>query len=235
MGDDIIGANRKDGSYTLGSKMFSIINKLLSKYCYNYCIVKSEGMYKKLKLTKKVSIIPNGVDISEFKPVKSSEAFSETNFDPLKKHILFVTNPSRVEKNFILAKEAMDILGKDCILEVLTDIPNEKLRYFYSIADTLLLTSFHEGSPNVVKEAMACNCPVVSTPVGDVEWLFGGVPGHYISSFVASDVSNKIANAISFRESRKFTEGRNRILELNLDNENVAKKILEVYTMFYKE
>ena len=99
---------------------------------------------------------------------------------------------------------------------------------YLNAADVLLLTSKWEGSPNILKEAMACNCPIVSTDVGDVKWLLGDLEGHYLSSFDAVDFSKKIKQAFIFG---KRTCGRKRIYELGLDSENIADRIITIYNM----
>jgi teichuronic acid biosynthesis glycosyltransferase TuaC len=91
------------------------------------------------------------------------------------------------------------------------------------------VTSFSEGSPLVIKEAMACNCTIVSTNVGDVEWVLGDTEGCYIAVFDAKDVAKKLKLAIEFREEHQYTNGRNRITELGLDSETIAGRIMEVY------
>jgi teichuronic acid biosynthesis glycosyltransferase TuaC len=232
MGDDIIGTNNSKGSYTLASSIFSRINRFLARHIYNHTVVKSTEMLYKIGNNPKISLIANGVDVEKFKPVDKLQAFEKTKLDPSKKHILFVSNPERVEKNFQLAKEAVDMLKDTNVhLDILSDVPNDQLLYYYSSADALILTSFHEGSPNVVKEAMACNCPIVSTKVGDVEWLFDDLLGHYISNFSPHEISNNIIKAINFREQNKVTKGRDRIFELKLDNESVADKIYNIYKL----
>jgi glycosyltransferase involved in cell wall biosynthesis len=105
---------------------------------------------------------------------------------------------------------------------------------YYNAVDVILLTSLHEGSPNVVKEAMACNCPVVSTDVGDVRWLFGDTPGYFITSFDYKDVVEKIKLAINFREKYYQTKGRERIIDLGLDSGTVAGRIIDVYRQVLK-
>jgi len=92
--------------------------------------------------------------------------------------------------------------------------------------DVVLMTSFSEGSPQFIKEAMACNCPIVSVPVGDVPDVINEVEGCYISTYEAADIVAKLKQALKLE---KRTEGRNRIIELGLDSETVAKRILEVY------
>ena len=95
--------------------------------------------------------------------------------------------------------------------------------------DMLLVTSLKETGPLVVKEAMACNLPVVSTDVGDVKWLFGNEPGYYVTSFDPKVVAEKIKLAVEFKEKYEKTNGRERILALGLDSETIAKKIISLY------
>lgn len=96
-------------------------------------------------------------------------------------------------------------------------------------SDFLLLTSFREGSPQVIKEAMACNCPIVSTDVGDIKWVIGNTEGCYLTTFDPKVVAEKLKMAIEFAQTKGRTNGRDRIIQLGLDAESVAKKVLEVY------
>jgi teichuronic acid biosynthesis glycosyltransferase TuaC len=96
-------------------------------------------------------------------------------------------------------------------------------------ANVLVLPSFMEGSPNVIKEAMACNCPIVSTDVGDVKWVIGKTKGCYIASFEPKDFAEKINMAIHLPGNNGRTNGRQRIIDLGLDMNTVAQRITEVY------
>ena len=109
------------------------------------------------------------------------------------------------------------------------DASYELITYYMNAADVLLLTSLWEGSPNVIKEAMACNCPIVSTDVGDVRWVFGETEGCYLTSFDPEDVADKIKLALVFAEEKNRTNGRKRIIEFGLDTETIANKIIDVY------
>ena len=109
-------------------------------------------------------------------------------------------------------------------LLVVMGIASSKLYLYYSAADVLILTSFHEGSPNVIKEAMACNCPIVSTKVGDVEWITSKTEGCYIAERSIRDVADKLERAIYFANHQNRTNGRERIISLKLDDANIAQK-----------
>jgi len=80
----------------------------------------------------------------------------------------------------------------EIVLHILKDVPYEDIPVYMNASDVLILSSFHEGSPNVVKEAMACNCPIVATNVGDVKWVLGNTEGCYISSFDPINYSEKL-------------------------------------------
>ena len=98
--------------------------------------------------------------------------------------------------------------------------------------DSLLLTSKTEGSPQVIKEAMACGCPIVSVDVGDVAERTEGVEGCYVvSSRNPKAIADVIKKAIAFE---KRTKGHDRIIEAKLTNEQVAKRIIKIYESILK-
>jgi len=240
MGDDLIGAVNISGNYSLFGNTLVLVNKLFLRK-YDYVIVKSNELSEKVNSENK-EVIPNGVDLSVFFKVQKQEAREKLNIEANKRLVIFVSNPAHEEKNFKLAKGALDKLGKKNLqLLPVYNVEQEQLKYYYGAADLLILTSYHEGSPNVIKEAMAYNCPIVSTDVGDVRWVIGEPAGCYVISEKIKDKSKKnevalieekskkIKAALEFAELVGRTKGRERIIELGLDSETVAKKIIGIY------
>ena len=92
----------------------------------------------------------------------------------------------------------------------LTNTKRELIPYYLSVSSVHLITSDFEGSPNSVKECMACNTPVVSTPVGNVQDLVGDIEGCYIAkSFHYKDLANLVLKAIyteDFQSREKLFE-----------------------------
>jgi teichuronic acid biosynthesis glycosyltransferase TuaC len=232
MGDDLLGSNSSDGDITLFSNVLLKINRFLAKRFYDFSIVKSEEMAKNLKYCDNVGICPNGVNLEVFYPVERIQALQRTGFSQDRINLIFVSDPSRHEKNYALIQSAIQILEDSRFqLHVIKNIETEELKYYYSAADMLILTSLHEGSPNVIKEAMACNCPIVSTDVGDVKRIMGDTAGCFVSSFDPVDVAEKVKLAVDFVCTNGRTKGRDRIIEIGLDSKDVAKKIVEIYKM----
>ena len=227
MGSDILGINEPDIPVSFSIKMMPTLNIGVAKLFYDACIVKSDQMRAKFGRCSKVTVIPNGVDLELIFPEDRAQSRYKLGLPETAQLVVFVANPARKEKNFSLAQKSVDILMDDNInLLIVCDIEHALLRYYYSAADVLVLTSFYEGSPNVVKEAMACNCPIVATHVGDIEWVLGSTEGCYLTSFDPLDVSEKIWLSLV---SGKKTKGRERIIEIGLDSETISQKIHMVY------
>lgn len=214
------------GSDVKEKKWNNLIIKLFNYIFWDICIVKSDDLKKSLGI-KNAIVIPNGVDVEKFTPMDKEEAVLKLGWEFDKKNILFPANPKRKEKNFSLAQKAIKLLGIDnYAFHYLDNVDNNIMPLYFNASDILLLTSLWEGSPNVIKEAMACNCPIVSTEVGDVKWVLGDTEGCYLTSFKPEDMAKKITLALDFA---KKTNGRKRIIELGLDSETVAKNIIEIY------
>ncbi|APF20139.1 glycosyl transferase group 1 [Caldithrix abyssi DSM 13497] len=216
----------------------NIFWRMLIKICYlafwDHTIVKSKSMKESLHLNK-ASVIPNGVNLEKFELRDKLEMRKKLGLLENNKYILFFSNPERPEKNFSLAKNAVNNLKDDSIilLPIFDKKHSEAIEYLYA-SDILLMTSLWEGSPNAIKEAMACNLPIVSTDVGDVKWLIDGVDGCYLTSFDPNDVAEKIKLSLNFSDKVGRTKGRERIIQLGLDSDTIAKKIIEVYNSVIK-
>lgn len=209
----------------------------LVRYCvknlWNATIVKSNRTATQLDLP--VHIIPNGVNLDTFQLMDYTEARKKVDFEDGKKYVIWCSNPSRPEKNYKLAEQAVECVkckvdGVE-LVAVYDKTPAEVCTYM-NAADCLLLTSDSEGSPNVIKEAMACNCPIVTTDVGDVnerlqdlEGCFV-VPDNELESERVRELGNAIIKALVFG---KRTNGRRRISADRLEIRQIAKRIKQLY------
>jgi glycosyltransferase involved in cell wall biosynthesis len=187
-------------------------------------------MADQLQASSRRHLIPNGVNIKQFYQTDQRDAKTEIGFDCSKRYVIFVSDPDRPEKNYALAARAMDLIKeRDVQICAVHKVLNEELVHYYNAADCLILTSFHEGSPNVIKEAMACNCPIVATEVGDVRWVLGETNGCYIAQFDFVQCAAQIEKALAFAQTCGRTKGRERILFLGLDADSTAAKIQTIY------
>lgn len=216
------------GSDVIQSSIIRKVLGLLIRLMWAVTIVKSEESKNCLGL-KKIHVIPNGVNLDMFIPMDMHLCRRKLEWSSERKHILFVSHSdaTRAEKNLSLARRAIENLGREDIeLHVISKVPPQDIPMYLNAADMLLLTSNWEGSPNIVKEAMACNVPVVSTDVGDVRWLFGQAEGYCITRHEVSDINQKILECLDYN---KQSEGRERIISLQLDSESIAHKLIMLY------
>ncbi len=209
-------------------KTFQVyLTKRILKHC-NYAITLNEKMDDIVrKYINKTIIIPCSVNTSVFNvyPVKKEERNNSLN-------ILFPSSRSRKVKDFPLFQKVCNVIRKkynqkvdEYYLENLNRIDVAKL---FNKMDVLLMTSISEGSPQVVKEAMACNLPVISTNVGDVSVLLSNVKDSYIS--ITRD-ENELASLVmlSLERKGKGIQPREKIMELKLDDDSIADKIISTY------
>jgi len=185
----------------------------------------SEKNRKRSGRMRNQSLIPCGVDIDLFTPKEKEQVRKELGLNNNIHYVLFSGEFQNLVKNAILAQKAVNMLTNIELLE-LKGYSREQVVLLMNAVDVALMTSFTEGSPQFIKEAMACNCPIVSVPVGDVPETLKGIEGCFISSYESVDVAEKLKQAVVFG---KRTDARKRIIELELDLDTVAKKILKLY------
>jgi glycosyltransferase involved in cell wall biosynthesis len=125
-------------------------------------------------------------------------------------HVLFASSNGDPVKRPWLAKAAvaqMSNADRPAELHYMTGIPNADMPVWLNAGDVLLLTSIHEGSPTVVKEALACSLPVVSTDVGDVAERIEGIEGCHLAQPNPADLAAKLGS-VRRRSQRLDCEAR---------------------------
>jgi glycosyltransferase involved in cell wall biosynthesis len=184
-GDDLYGTPNGRGGITSKSR----VAKRLSHFAAcraDAIICKSEDMRHRLPRAADIAralVIPNGVDTTRFSPGDRLEARKQLGVGPAEQLILFPHTPTERRKRLDVAEAAVARLrqrGASPRLLIVQGVPPERMPLYYRAADCLLLTSDWEGSPNVVKEALCCDLPVVSVDVGDVRQWLDEVPGNRV-------------------------------------------------------
>ena len=202
-------------------------NRILSLFASKlstHNIFVDKKLLNKLNSPKTSSVIPCGVDLGIFKPIEQNKAKRELNLNEKVKYILFSSSFTNPVKNYPLAKEAIDKSSYDIELIELKNYKREEVNLLFNACELLLLTSFSEGSPQVVKEALATNTPVVSTKVGDVEHLLSNVISCHVTSFNSNELKTRIDEVVS---SEHRSNGRNKMRNFDLDL--IANRVIEVY------
>lgn len=177
------------------------------------------------KPKKNYSVIPCGINLDDYPVLDRVEAMRLMNLDLKKKYVLFAGAFDNPVKNPQLAKEAVQLLPGVELLE-LKGYSRRQVAHLMNAVDCFLMTSHAEGSPQVIKEAMACGCPIVSVDVGDVRCIIGKTEGCFIAGGCAADIAEKIEMTLKFEDC---TDGRDKIEQLGLTSARVAKTIIDIY------
>lgn len=200
----------------------------ITKFCAkrgDQVIVRSQEM--KDALPCDAEIIPSGVDLSVFKPMDQTEAQDAVGWSSTDRHVLFPYSKGREKKRYPLAKQIVEQVnesfGEPVQLQLVHDVSHHEMPLYYNAADVLLLPSLREGSPNTVKEAMACNVPVVSTDVGDTRERLSPVSNSYVCAG-DDDLDDAL---LAVLEADERSDGRAYVEEVSL--ERMGERIVAIY------
>ena len=211
------------GSDVLGHALMRGVMSLFVNHIWRTVVVKSPEMAEVVGVNK-VHVIPNGVDLSRFRELARHTARQNLGVSAWRV-ILWPASPARKVKDYALAERTVKNLNRsDCQLLIADGVPAEEMPLYYNAADVVLITSRHEGSPNVVKEALACNVPVVSTPVGDVEYWLNGLSGCSVCPHEPESLASGLERAL---QGSGRCKGRARVQEVN--GTEFSEKIITLY------
>ncbi len=221
-GEGIIG---DDGRYTISGYILRAVSWLVARRADELIVVSSH--MRDYLPPRPVHIVPSGLDFSRLPLLEAPEARRQLGLSPSKRLVLFVGNPAEARKRYNLAREIVSRLDKslDAELVVAWRVPHSQIPVYMNACNALLFVSMYEGSPNVVKEALACNLPVVSVAVGDVPERLNGVDG---CALCLDDDPDQIAAALAavLRRNKRI-EGRTAVREL--DETLLTQRTIQIY------
>jgi glycosyltransferase involved in cell wall biosynthesis len=226
-GDDLYGHSDANGNASYTSLFWVWLHLKLVKRIEGV-IVKSSAMADLIPEIK-ANVIPNGVFMDIFKPLDKTASRMKLNMDKDSMYVLFPYSKINARKNYPLVEEAVKLLqtknGMDIRIVVVDNADHTEMATYMNAADVFVLTSFWEGSPNVVKEALSCDMKVVSVNVGDVAELIEGVPGCCLVDRNVIAVSEGIKSVLEITSS----VGMRRAAVTHLAAPIVARQVISVY------
>jgi len=199
-----------------------LLSRLVSK-----TIVRTRRM-KELLGNEGAIVMHLGVNLALVCPIPQAEARLKLGLPSNGKFALFPYDPSRKVKRhdlFSLALERARRIEPRLQPLVMKDLPKNLTPVYMSASDVLVMTSETEGSPNTIKEALACGLPIVSVDVGDVAELVEGVEGCFVCEANEDALAKGMIEALIFG---RRTDGRERAKEIS--SEIMMQRLLDLYS-----
>ncbi len=234
-GSDWYGASHGKPIQILHGLMQKSFTRLtLNKY--DRIIYSSERMLsesqKRNHINTKSSVLPSGINLHTFTPLDKNLARSRLNLKVLPNEYIIcfpVMHTNNPIKRLFLAEEAVSKANKKYKIKLitLTNILNQDLRTWYCASDLILMTSIYEGWPNVIKEALACNIPFVSTDVSDLAIVANKTNSCFVSQANSDELAARIINCIE----HQTTTPREDLtwLAKQFSIKTIAKKLINIY------
>lgn len=231
-GDDLLGTPVDGWRWRLreaGARWLGLFAGLFA----TCVIVKSDNLRAALPeaLKQRAVILPNGVDVNHFRPRSQENCRRQLGWsldDPI---VLFNASvgSNTAVKNPELARRTVELVRRthgQVRLRTLSGFSADEVALALNAADCLLVTSIHEGSPNIVKEAMASGLPVVSVPCGDVAERLRNVSPGGICPYNADALARAIVQVI---RDGKRSNGPDAIRAQELTLDDVARRLSGLY------
>lgn len=226
-GSDLLGiVDDATGRYTWKGALLQRGTRFVARRA-DAVIVVSRHMTPLLDTRAPVHVIPSGLDLELFRPQSRAEARRRLGLDPDERLVLFVGRPNQARKRSALARHAVDLVNRrlPARLVVAWGVMHADMPDYMNACDVLVCTSMQEGSPNVVKEALACDLPVVSVPVGDVAERLAGLAGCEVC---ADDRPETIAESLE-RVLQRDSRCDGRAAVRHLDEHLLTQRVIEIY------
>ncbi|MDA1015479.1 MAG: glycosyltransferase family 4 protein, partial [Planctomycetota bacterium] len=228
-GSDLFGNYKRNNKATYFGRLSCLMSQV-SACLAKGAIAKTDELRNRLWLIssrRKCEIIPNGIDIQQFSPGNQQTARRDLGWAHMEPVVVFTDRPGSWVKDPELARRAVEHARRsnpDIRLVVLESIPGSLIPVYFNAADALLLTSRHEGSNNAVKEAMACNLPVIATDCGDTRQRLEGVSPSYVGESDPELLGNAIDRIVT---QRLRSNGSAKVQELSLPS--IARRLRQSY------
>ncbi len=224
-GSDLHGIVGDNESYTFIGKISRLICGYVSRHSKKNIVV-SQHLERYLPANIQLDVVSSGVDLKIFCPINQDQSRKKIKWSLHKKIVLFASDPNRLVKRFRLAQETMTIVKKELNVEmkVVYNKSHKTMPLYLNASDVLLLTSKHEGSPTIVREALVCGLPVVSVDVGDVCQQIDGIKGCAVCN---SDSPEALAKALV--KVLKSERNIGLVSREAMDEEMKIDKIIEIY------
>jgi glycosyltransferase involved in cell wall biosynthesis len=195
-GDDLLGDRDESGALRTSARIRRGVVRLHSRL-FSGTITQSAAMERALPAARRSvnHIVPTGVYGDAFAPIDRAEARGLLGWGDEPVALFAATKPFSPAKRLGLAREAAERAGVR--LEVAAGVPPERMPLLMNAADCLLVTSAVEGSPNVVKEALMCNLPVIATEVGDIPERLSGVEPSWLCPPDAGALASALSECVA--------------------------------------
>jgi teichuronic acid biosynthesis glycosyltransferase TuaC len=225
-GDDLEGIIGENGRYIASGWLLRQLSRFVARRAAAVIVV-SDHMRRYLPSSVAAHVIPSGLDLELFRPEPRDLVRRRLGLPLDERLVLFVGNPALARKRYGLAVEAMEIVNRRLAARLMVgwERTHQEIATLMNACDALLCTSMQEGSPNAVKEALACNLPVVSVAVGDVPLRLRGLSG---CELCPDDGAETIAAAIT-RVLQRGTRIDGRPAVQDLDERLLTRRLIEVY------
>ena len=224
-------------NFKLINRIYISVYKFISRKKRIYKIFK-DSIPKDSKIANQSYYLPNGVDTSLFNIMPKKDACNLLNLDRDNNYILFVSSKDikRSQKRYDIYCLVIKYLKEkhsECNFKelVLTNQPRSICNLYYNASSVLLVTSDFEGSPNSVKEAMACNLPIVSTDVGNVSDMLSGLSNCYVSK---TNNYAELGDLVYKSHNAKRINLREQLELKRLTASHKTNELIKIYKVIYE-